>query len=435
MKAHTTRRSVLKALGAGGVAASTTGLLQNQTYKIGSAVSNSGDLAVYGQRHQRGMNLALDRINEVGLKDGAEMEVSLEDTASAPQTGVSAAQKLINQEGVPLIMAAVSSGVTMAIARSVTIPNQVVHVSPHSTSPEITTLDDDGYVLRTAPSDAFQGAAMARLALDEGIESAGVILVNNDYGRGFGDVLKARFEEGGGTITNMVPYNSGEASYRPQLNQAMEGDPDALMFVAYPESFTTMARQAFEMGLKEEVQYIGAESTLAEPIRENVPARALDGMIGTTPSAPTESDAWESFVSAFQERHDAEPTVWAAYSFDATMLSALAIEAADEFSSSALRESIYQVSRPEGTTVTSFEAAKEELQAGNQIDYSGVSGSIDLNEDGDVPGTYKWWRFEEGDYRMQGFLDVEQDSGAETTTPGGESGMETEAGTTTTQGQ
>lgn len=407
MQAHTTRRSVLKALGAGGVATTTTGLLQNQTFRIGSAVSNSGDLAVYGQRHQRGMNLALDRINEVGLKDGANLEVSLEDTGSAPQTGVSAAQKLVNQEGVPLVMAAVSSGVTVAIARSVTIPNQVLQVSPHSTSPQITGLDDDGYVLRTAPSDAFQGAAMAQLALDQDVESASVVLVNNDYGRGFTDVLQSRFEEGGGTITNTVPYNSGEASYRPQLNQAMEGDPDAIMFIAYPESFTTMARQAFEMGLKDQVQYIGAESTLAEPIRENVPARALDGMIGTTPSAPTETDAWESFVSAFQENYDTEPSVWAAYSYDATMLSAMAIEAANEFSSSALRESIYPVSR-EGETVTSFETAKEEIQAGNDVDYSGVSGSIDLNEDGDVPGTYKWWRFEEGNYQMQGFLDVEQ---------------------------
>jgi branched-chain amino acid transport system substrate-binding protein len=422
---------VLKALGAGGVAATTTGVLQGQTYRIGSAVSNSGDLAVYGQRHQRGMNLALERVNAVGLRDGAELRVSLEDTASAPQTGVSAAQKLVNQEGVPLLIGAVSSGVTVAIARSVSIPNEVVQVSPHSTSPQITALDDGGYVLRTAPSDAFQGAAMAQLALDRGIESASVILVNNDYGRGFTDVLQSRFEDAGGTITNTVPYNSGKSSYRPQLNQATEGDPDAIMFVAYPESFTTMARQAFEMGLKDRYRYVGAESTLAEPIRENVPARALDGMIGTTPSAPTETDAWQSFVSAFRENYDTEPSVWAAYSYDATMLSALAIEAADEFDSAALRESIYPVSRPEGETVSSFEAAKQALQNGGQIDYSGVSGSIDLNEAGDVPGTYQWWRFEEGDYQMQGFLDVEQDSGSGTTTGDGATG----GGTTTTQGQ
>ncbi|NHN61331.1 MULTISPECIES: ABC transporter substrate-binding protein [Halorussus] len=429
MQTHTTRRSVLAALGAGSVAATTTGLLrQGQTYRIGSAVSSSGDLAVYGQRHERGMNLAVDRVNQVGLKDGGELAVSVEDTASAPQTGVSAAQKLVNQEGVPLLIAAVSSGVTMAIARSVTIPNQVVQVSPHSTSPQITTLDDNGYVLRTAPSDAFQGAAMAQLARDRGIESASVILVNNDYGRGFTDVLEARFEAAGGTITNTVPYNSGRASYRPQLNQAMQGDPDAIMFVAYPESFTTMARQAFEMGIKDRVQYVGAESTLAEPIRENVPARALDGMIGTTPSAPTESEAWQSFVSAFQDRYDTQPSVWAAYSYDATMLSALAIEAADEFGSAALRETIYPVSRPEGETVSSFEAAKEALGGGGQINYAGVSGSIDLNEAGDVPGTYKWWRFANGDYRMQGFLDVEQGSGGGTATT-------TTGNATATQGQ
>ena len=423
---------MLAALGAGSVAATTAGLVrQGQTYRIGSAVSNSGDLAVYGQRHERGMNLALEQINQVGINDGGTLRISVEDTASSPQTGVSAAQKLVNQEGVPLLVAAVSSGVTMAIARSVTIPNNVVQVSPHSTSPKITNLEDDGYVLRTAPSDAFQGAAMAQLALDRDIQRAAIIMVNNDYGRGFADVLETRFDEGGGTITNKVAYNSGKSSYRPQLNQAMQGDPDAIMFIAYPESFTTMAKQAFEMGIKDRVQYVGAESTLADPIKNNVPARALDGMIGTTPSAPTENEGWQSFVSAFREKHGQEPTVWAAYSYDATMLSALAIQKAPEFTGSALREAIYPVSRPEGTTVSSFEAAKSELEAGNDVDYAGVSGSIDLNEAGDVPGTYKWWRFANGDYRMQGFLDVQQDSAGGTTTAGG-----TATGTeTTTQGQ
>ncbi|NEU58033.1 ABC transporter substrate-binding protein [Halorussus sp. MSC15.2] len=425
MRTHTNRRSVLKALGAGGVGATTTGLLrQGQTYRIGSAVSNSGDLAVYGQRHKRGMNLALEQVNEVGIGDGGTLKVSVEDTASSPQTGVSAAQKLVNQEGVPLLIAAVSSGVTMAIARSVTIPNDVVQVSPHSTSPKITNLQDDGYVLRAAPSDAFQGAAMAQLALDQGIQRAAVIMVNNDYGRGFADVLETRFAEGGGTITNKVPYNSGKSSYRPQLNQAMQSDPEAILFVAYPESFTTMARQAFEMGIKDQVQYIGAESTLAEPIKENVPAKALNGMIGTTPSAPTRNEGWQSFVSAFREKYGQEPTVWAAYSYDATMLSALAVQKSSEFTGPALKESIYPVSRPEGKTVSTFETAKSELQAGNEIDYAGVSGSIDLNEKGDVPGTYKWWKFTNGSYQMQDFIDVKQDqgttngTGAETTTQG-----------------
>lgn len=408
MTVHTTRRGALRAIGAGSVAAALglTGL-QEEPYRIGSAVSYSGDLAVYGTRHDRGVELALESINETGI-DGRELQVSTEDTASSPQTGVSAAQKLVNQEGVPLVMAAVSSGVTVSIARSVTIPNGVVQISPHSTSPEITDLEDDNYVLRTAPSDAFQGAAMAQLALDQGIERASIVMVNNDYGRGFADVLQQVFESEGGTITASVPYNSGESSYRPQLEQAMQGEPDAIMFVAYPQSFTTMARQAFEMGLKDRVQYVGAESTLADDIRESVPARALDGMIGTTPSAPTETEEWQSFVSRFEDAHGERPTVWSAYSYDATTLAALAIKAADSFESQALRDAVYPLSRPEGTEVSSFADAVEELDAGNDINYQGISGSLNLDDNGDVPGTYQWWEFTDGDYEIQGFLDVER---------------------------
>lgn len=398
----------MKALGAGAVTslAGCLGTLgRNDTYEIGSVVSESGDLEVYGERHNRGMDLALGRINEEGV-GGGEIEVIREDTAGASETGKSAAETLVEEEGVPLFIGAVSSGVTTSIAQSVTVPNDVVQISPHSTSPKITGLNDKGFVLRSAPSDAFQGAAMARLGLERGIETASVVLINNDYGQGFADVLVQTFQNGGGRITQRVPYNSDESSYESELESAMAGDPDAIMFVAYPESFKTMARQAHEMGIDDEVEYIGAESTLADTIKEEVRSEALEGMIGTTPSAPTESDRWQTYVSDFQNEYGQEPTVWSAYSYDATAVAALSIQASETFEGPALRDAVYDPTRPPGKKVESFAAAKEALEAGKDVNYQGVSGKLDLDENGDVPGTYKWWTFTDGDYQVQGFLDL-----------------------------
>jgi len=65
------------------------------------------------------------------------------------------------------------------------IPNGVVGISPSSTSPDVTDLDDNGYIFRTAPSDLLQGPAMAELARGDlvGAESSGTLYLNDAYGR------------------------------------------------------------------------------------------------------------------------------------------------------------------------------------------------------------------------------------------------------------
>ena len=64
-------------------------------------------------------------------------------------------------ENVAAIVGADCSGVTTAIANNVAIPNGVVMISPSATSPALSTIKDDGYFFRTAPSDARQGEILA----------------------------------------------------------------------------------------------------------------------------------------------------------------------------------------------------------------------------------------------------------------------------------
>ena len=87
-------------------------------YSIGMADALTGSLSAFGERNQRGKELALEDVNDVGVKDGT-LDIIVEDTQSESQQGVSAAQKLINQNEVPLLVGAVGSGVSTAIHTSV----------------------------------------------------------------------------------------------------------------------------------------------------------------------------------------------------------------------------------------------------------------------------------------------------------------------------
>lgn len=379
---------------------------QAESISIGAAIPNSGDLAVFGQRNQRGFDLALKDINSAKLHDGKELEVLVEDTQTAPQAGVSAARKLASQEGVPAILGAVSSGVTQAIAKSVTIPNEVVQVATASTSSAITELEDDNYILRTATSSALEGRALADLALENDVTTASFVYVNNAYGIGFADSMEEAFKSKGGTVASRVPYESGKSSYRPVLNKAMEGDPDGIVFVAYPKSFTTMIKQAYEMGLREKVTYLASDGIVADSVEENVPEKAINGLLGLNPTPPVESNVYQTFLDDFDAEYGKKPTIWTAYAYDAIMLTAIAIEAAGEVESTAIRDQIYGISRPKGTKVSTFSEAKAELEKGNDVNYEGASGSVDLTDAGDVPGTYRKFEVVGGAFEMGEFIEA-----------------------------
>lgn len=403
------RRTFLKTAGASGLSLGLAGCTGNigggGPVQIGAVFPNSGDLSVFGTRNENGMNLALEDINSAQVL-GGELEVLIEDTQTSPQAGVSAAQKLVNQDGVPSLLGAVSSGVTLAIAKSVTMPNSVVQVATASTSAEISELEDNNYILRTAVSSALQGKATAELARENGIETMSFLYVNNSYGGGFADAMGTAFQEAGGTVAKKIPYESGKSTYKPELNKAMEGDPDALVFVSYPQSFTTIIKQAYEMGLKDKVQYFASDGIVADSVEQNVPARAMNGMKGLNPTPPVESDTYNNYLDRYQEAYDKKPTIWSAYAYDATMLTAIAIQAAGQAESQAIRDNIYDISRPEGTKVTSFSEAKSELENGNNVNYEGVSGSVDLSDAGDVPGTYRKWEVIDGEFTMGELVEV-----------------------------
>ena len=113
------------------------------------------------------------------------------DTATNPDTGVAAAR---------------ASGVTLAVAQSVTVPKQRLLISPASTSPAITVLEDDDFLFRTTVSDAAQGVVLARLAWENGYETAGIMLINNAYGEGLADQFEETFASLGGRVTGKVPH-------------------------------------------------------------------------------------------------------------------------------------------------------------------------------------------------------------------------------------
>jgi branched-chain amino acid transport system substrate-binding protein len=177
------------------------------------------------------------------------------------------------------------------------------------------------------------------------------------------------------------------------------------MFIAYQQGFTTMVNDIFSGGY--DPALYGADSVRGDTVLENTPEGSMNGMKIVTPSAPVEEENYQDFASEFQNEYDKEPTTWAAFAYDCVVTAALSIQAADEFTGSALAEVVRDVTRPEGQEVTSFEEGAQILADGgsaSDIDYQGVSGPIDLDENGDPSGFLQVLEVQDHSYEGTDFI-------------------------------
>jgi len=371
------------------------------TYTIGMVDSLSGSLSAFGQRNQRGKEIALDVVNEVGVK-GGELAISQQDDQSTSQGGVSAAQTLVNQEGVPLLIGTVGSGVSTAIYESVVKNTDVVQISQNSTSPSLTELPG---LLRMPPTGSAQASALSTMVSDDGHGSVALAWINNSYGEAIGEAF---VESYGGDIVYNEPHDQGKASYSNVISSMADTDADAWVFLTYQPEFATMSQEAFDLGVTDQAAWYGGDSVKGPKVLEAAPEGSLDGMKAVVPSVPQDAENYQAFVDEFESRFGEEPTSWSAYAYDAVVVSALAIQAADEFTGAALGEVVRDVTRPEGQEATSYEEAHQILAEGGSpadVDYTGVSGPIDLDENGDPVGFLQIFEVVDHAYESAGTIE------------------------------
>jgi ABC-type branched-subunit amino acid transport system substrate-binding protein len=298
------------------------------------------------------------------------------------------------------IIGALASGVTIPVATSVAKPNRIPQISPASTAPAITTLDDDGFLFRTTPHDALQGVVLADVVKEQGFNTVAVIFVNNDYGKGLAQAFGDRFGKLGGKVSASVPYEEKQASYRGELQRAGRGKPDALVVIAYPGDGVPIVRQALEEGLF--TKFVFSDGMKSTELIDAIGARHLEGMVGTAPEAVADSPAAVRFRKAFEARHgQLPPRPYIDTGYDAMYLIALAIEKAKSTAGPAIRDALHQVANPPGETILPGEwaKAKQLLADGKDVDYQGAAGSQNFDKNGDVPGTFGVWRIEGGKIR------------------------------------
>ncbi|MZR13114.1 ABC transporter substrate-binding protein [Maritimibacter sp. DP07] len=345
--------------------------------------------------------LALSEVNESGnFLEGVTLSAVRGDTTCVDASAATAAAEQLVSEGAIAIMGAACSGASTAVLANVAMPNGVPMISPSSTSPALSTVEDNDLFFRTAPSDARQGEVLAQVLMDKGVESVAVTYTNNDYGKGFSDAFAASYEGMGGSITANVPHEDDKGDYSAEVGSLASAGGDALVVLGYADSGGKgVIQSALDTGAFD--TFVMGDGMYADSLVADL-GSSMVGSYGTVPWSEGEgADAFAEITSAAGINGESSFT---RESYDAMALLAMAAMAGGEATSEAIAANIMDVANAPGEKILPGELGKalEILADGGDVDYVGATG-VELVGPGEAAGSYREYEITEDGYETVQF--------------------------------
>jgi len=352
----------------------------NTTLKTGTLLPQTGSLAFLGPPEFAGVKMAVDEINAAGGVLGQPMNNIDGDSGDTSTDIASQTVDSHLSQGAQVIIGAASSGVSLTVIDKIT-SNGVLMISPANTSPALTTYADNGLYWRVAPSDALQGAIIASTAIDSGLTKVAVIARQDAYGEGLEKAFSKNFTEAGGTVTSELLYDPEAATFDAEVAEIKTGAPDAVVVIGFEESvklLQEMIKQGVGPG---DQQVFLVDGNISTEAYKDFPKNTMKGVIATVPSG--EADLTKFNESLLKTDPALTDYTYGAQAYDATILVALAAQAAGCADGTAIAGALADVAGNGGEKCTTYADCLALLNAGTEIDFEGVTGPLDFNQYGD----------------------------------------------------
>jgi branched-chain amino acid transport system substrate-binding protein len=348
----------------------------NGTLTIGTLLPQTGDLAFLGPPEFAGVATAVGDINKAGGVLGKRVtEVKADSGDGTPDIAGASVDKLLNA-GSDVIIGAASSSVSLSVIDKI-VNAGVVQFSPANTSTAFDTYNDKGLYFRTAPSDVLQGAVMANMVVQDGFQNVAILARQDSYGEALANQVAKGIQAGGSTVATKTLYSADATNFTAEINAVAAKRPDAIVLIAFNET-TKIIPGLIAKGIgPQDVQIYFVDGNTAD-YSADFPKGTLTGVKATYPGAQLTGDFKKRLLKTDPKLKD---FTYGPESYDATVMSALAATAAKSDAGKAIASKLIDISAG-GTKCTSYKQCVALLKKGQDIDYDGVSGPVDLNKTG-----------------------------------------------------
>ena len=318
------------------------GSKQPTTVKLGVFEPMTGANAAGGAMEVEGIKLANELYPTVKVGDKEyKIDLVIVDNKSDKVEAANAAQRLVDQDKVNVVLGSWGSSLSMA-AGPIVKDKKIPAVAMSATNPLVTKGND--FYFRVCFIDPFQGTVMANYAAKELKAKKAVIIreVSNDYSVGLARFFADSFKKHTGddaAILGELNYNTNDQDFTAQLTTVKSMKPDVIFAPGNYTESALIIKQARELGIT--APFLGGD-TWEAPEFVDVGKQAVEGAVLSTffatevPITPTSKE----FLEAYRQRYKKEPAAVTALGFDGYLVVRSAIEKAGSLDGTKIRDAL-----------------------------------------------------------------------------------------------
>jgi ABC-type branched-subunit amino acid transport system substrate-binding protein len=352
--------------------------------KLGLLLPFTGTSAATSYDFERAVLYARDEVNKGGGIEGRRLEVISADTHSDLAGARESVNALIS-EGVHVVIGPESAEIA-AVIKPMLDENGIVFLSPLVGAADDTMVDCTTPWFRLAPSARALGEALAKQAYADQVATAALFHSEGAYDVALATAFGNRFVSLGGTIAVDDLMPSDAQSYAGSIPAGELTHVDSIVLSTTPRSGALLVNELRFVDPAKSRFYL-SPLLKTDLLVENVAPGALEGAEGVTPKI---FDDTADFPTSFANHWDGdEPLDGAYFYYDAMALVAFGLERAiladPDIGAPALRAGIAASTGNRGVAGDWSEMADsiKRLHAGMDINYSGLTGPMLLQDCGD----------------------------------------------------
>src|SRR5215468_1237971 len=341
---------------------SLAGTAQN-VVKIGVITSLTGSQAAFGEAHKNGYAIALDEINATGGVLGKKIELDFYDDQSKPDQAVQGVSKLVDQDGVPIILGSYSSESTKAIVGTVT-QRETPLVIPTATADNVMDSKSPWVFRICAGANDYAKATIEFLKHNGSPKTMAIVYEKTNFGQANMQAMKDAAQAAGMNVVALEEYEAKAPDYKAVLRRVKDKNPEVIYFCSYLLDATTLMRQSQEIDLNPKYYTsAGTGFAAAEFPTEKGAGKNAEYTFSVSqwlPEVPWAGS--KEFDAEFFKRYGSHPAYHAIQAYAALKVAAQAINNAKSTDSTKIRDAIKNLNLP----MTPFGPVKFDANGQNQ---------------------------------------------------------------------
>ena len=282
---------------------------------LGSIQDLSGPLAGFGKQARLGMMLAVDEINEQGGLNGRKIKLLVEDHGYDPKKAVLAAQKLVNQDKIFMMLGHIGTAQNMA-AMPVQFEKNVINFFPITAAREMyEPFHRLKYSFAATYFDQMR-IALPNLVKEKGVKKICTIYQDDDFGlevlRGAEAGLKTLNME----FTEKTSYKRGATDFSSQVSKMQSSGCEMVVLGTIIRETIGTIGTARKLGFSP--IFLGSSAAYTDLIHK-IGGKAMDGLYATmtvqNPYLDEASQPIRFWANKYKTKFNEDGTVFSVYGY------------------------------------------------------------------------------------------------------------------------